>query len=113
MNMNLQRKDAKAQRREEARLSLTPGFSQVSAGGEVEKPFQRFLRAGGNPLKRFALYNTVNTRLKPGANEIIERNDAYEMKAIPKKATGMEISRSRATGAGALARRTKMKCVFG
>jgi hypothetical protein len=89
MNMNLQRKDAKAQRREEARLSLTPGFSQVSGGGGVEKPFQRFLRAGSKPLKRFAHHNTVNTRLKPGANEIIERNDiyvaSYVTKSIPKK----------------------------
>ena len=50
-------------------LSLAPGFSQVVGAGEDEKPFQRFLRAGSKPLKRFTRHAIVNTRLKPGANE--------------------------------------------
>ena len=71
--MRIQRKDAKTQRREEIRLSLAPGFSQVSDADKREKPFQRFLWAGSKPLKRFACHAVVNTRLKPGANEIVWR----------------------------------------
>jgi hypothetical protein len=50
-------------------LSLAPGFSQVSGADKIDKPFQRFLRAGGKPVKRFTGHAVVNTRLKPGANE--------------------------------------------
>ena len=59
------------QRRKEIRFSLTPGFSQVPEGSEKEKPFQRFLRAGCKPLKRFARISFLLTRLKPGVNEIL------------------------------------------
>jgi hypothetical protein len=70
-------------------LSLAPGFSQVSGAVGMGKPFQRFLCAGGKPLKRFACHAAVNTRLKPGANEMKERDGihvaSYVTKLIPKK----------------------------
>ncbi len=64
-------------------LSLAPGFSQVVDAGEGEKPFQRFLRAGGKPLKRFARHTVVNTRLKPGANEKKSVVDKHSLKPFP------------------------------
>jgi hypothetical protein len=51
------------------RISLAPGFSQVIGADESEKPFQRFLRAGCKPLKRFEHHTIVNTWRKPGANQ--------------------------------------------
>ena len=69
-------------------LSLAPGFSQVSDARRIKKPFQRFLCAGGKPLKRFTGRTSANTRLKPGANET-NRNGihfaSYVTKLIPKK----------------------------
>ena len=50
-------------------LSLTPGFSQVTDAGKMDKPFQRFIRTGSKPLKRFARHAVANTRLKLGVNE--------------------------------------------
>jgi hypothetical protein len=50
-------------------VSLAPRFSEVLSAGVVRKPFQRFLRAGCKPLKRFARSPVAGTRLKPGANE--------------------------------------------
>ena len=50
-------------------LSLAPRFSEVLSAGELGKPFQRFLRAGCKPLKRFAGGLVADTRLKPDANE--------------------------------------------
>src|SRR6266446_1619443 len=50
-------------------LSLAPCFSEVLSAGELGKPFQRFLRAGCKPLKRFARSLVADTRLKPGANK--------------------------------------------
>jgi hypothetical protein len=62
------------------RLSLTPGFSQVSGAGGLEKPFQRFLRASKKPLKRFACHTVAYTRLKPGVNEKrTELNKQFEV----------------------------------
>jgi len=58
------------QRRKKIQLSLTPGFSQVPDVAETGKPFQRFLRAGSKPLKRFAQVCAKFTRLKPGVNGI-------------------------------------------
>jgi len=58
------------QRRKRIWFSLTPGFSQVPDASEMAKPFQRFLRAGCKPLKRFAVAGINLTRLKPGVNDI-------------------------------------------
>ena len=81
---------AALRRQSESRfLSLAPGFSQVSDARAIEKPFQRFHRAGGKPLKRFARCGVASTRLKPGANERLERDGihvaSYVTKLIPKK----------------------------
>jgi hypothetical protein len=69
VNAIFQHRDAEAQRRDEILFSLAPGFSQVIDADGMGKPFQRFLRAGSKPLKRFVRHAVVNTRLKPGANE--------------------------------------------
>jgi hypothetical protein len=66
----IQRKDAKMPSRKEICFSLTPGFSQAPDAIEMEKPFQRFLRARCKPLKRFAWISGKFTRLRPGVNEI-------------------------------------------
>ena len=49
-------------------LSLAPGFSRVSAAGEIVQPLQRFL-GDLKPLKRLGFRCRRYTRLKPGANE--------------------------------------------
>jgi hypothetical protein len=49
-------------------VSLTHRFSRVTKAQTIKKPFQRFLRASGKPLKRFAGHTIANTRLKPGVN---------------------------------------------
>jgi hypothetical protein len=69
MNTDFQRKGAKTQSRREDGFSLTPRFSRVSNAGEIDKPFQRFIRAASKPLKRFVQLCGINTRLKPGVNE--------------------------------------------
>ena len=51
------------------RLSLTPGFSRVSAGLGVAAASAASSASHGKPLKRFSTINATHTRLKPGANE--------------------------------------------
>lgn len=55
MNDLIQRKDAKT-------------------GGREGIPLERFFRASGKPLKRFAKQLPINTRLKPGVNETLALN---------------------------------------
>jgi hypothetical protein len=52
-----------------ATISLTPGFSPVNRGAEIENRFNGFPHAG-KPLKRLASRADFDTRLKPGVNEI-------------------------------------------
>jgi hypothetical protein len=56
-----------AQRAQSA-LSLAPGFSRVCCDGAWFSRFNGF-PGGEKPLKRFGHRSSVNTRLKPGANE--------------------------------------------
>ena len=49
-------------------ISLTPGFSPVSADWGGQNRFNGFLRAG-KPLKRLPHIAPSTTRLKPGVNE--------------------------------------------
>ena len=49
-------------------ISLTPGFSPVTAGNECQNRFNGFFRAG-KPLKRLVRTHAFITRLKPGVNE--------------------------------------------
>jgi len=50
-------------------ISLTPGFSPVSAGQQWPNRFNGLARAG-KPLKRLGLGAALCIRLKPGVNEI-------------------------------------------
>jgi hypothetical protein len=53
-------------------VSLTPGFSPVDATRKYIKPFQRFMRRHGKPLKRLVSHSSLPvTGLKPGVNEIV------------------------------------------
>ena len=52
----------------ESSLSLAPGFSRVLKRGRAPSRFNGFLHSE-KPLKRFRHPPTLNTRLKPGANE--------------------------------------------
>ena len=56
-----------AQRAQSA-LSLAPGFSRVYCDGARLSRFNGFL-GGEKPLKRLGHRPTLDTRLKPGANE--------------------------------------------
>jgi hypothetical protein len=49
-------------------ISLTPGFSPVTADKERQNRLNGFACAG-KPLKRLAHPSTFTTRLKPGVNE--------------------------------------------
>jgi hypothetical protein len=49
-------------------ISLTPGFSPVTAGKALRNRFNGFTGAG-KPLKRLADRHASTTRLKPGVNE--------------------------------------------
>jgi hypothetical protein len=49
-------------------ISLTPGFSPVTAGKPIQNRFNGFPRAD-KPLKRLADRHATATRLKPGVNE--------------------------------------------
>jgi hypothetical protein len=49
-------------------ISLTPGFSPVTAGKTFQNRFNGFLRAV-KPLKRLSCRRPFLTRLKPGVNE--------------------------------------------
>jgi len=50
-------------------FSFTPGFSPVLEGKCAENRFNGFLALLQKPLKRFSLYASLVTGLKPGVNE--------------------------------------------
>ena len=49
-------------------ISLTPGFSPVTASKTIQNRFNGFPRAD-KPLKRLGSRHAISTRLKPGVNE--------------------------------------------